>query len=265
VSLDAAFAGPPRDRWGRPLLVPATGGKRVAYTRASTLATTLTDTYGLMAWKQRQVIIGLARRADLRALAASVDPGDKAALNEIAEQAMEAAESQAAANMGTALHALTERVDDGEPIEALGVSGEVAADLAAYRQATEGLQMLARETFVVCDSIRTAGSFDRLVRTDEGTFIADIKTGTHAAAYPHSASVQCAVYAHGTVYDTSTDQRTVDLSEHVDQDRALMIWLPQGQARCELVWLDISTGWEMAQHSVRVRAWRSSREIAWRS
>src|SRR5690554_2297101 len=90
-----------RDRWGRPLVVPPDGGEPVPYTRATTLAGTLDDLYGLMAWKQRQTALGLADRPDLR-LAVTAHRDDKRRLDAICEEAMQAAASTAAATTGTA-------------------------------------------------------------------------------------------------------------------------------------------------------------------
>jgi hypothetical protein len=100
----------PRDRWGRPLIVPIGGGKPVGYTRVSTLAKALDDKTALTKWKQRQVVIGLGARPDLVAVAGAVKNDDRK-LDEIVETAMTAAESERAANIGTALHALSEQVD----------------------------------------------------------------------------------------------------------------------------------------------------------
>jgi hypothetical protein len=96
---------PKRDRWGRPLITPAGGGKPVAYTRATTLAKTLEDEASLANWKMRQVAVGLARRPDLVALASTTD--DKRRLDDITQQALDAAASSARANVG-----LAHRFDD---------------------------------------------------------------------------------------------------------------------------------------------------------
>ena len=55
----------PRDRYGRPIIPPAAGGKPKPYTRVTTLAETLDDRWTLERWKQRQVAIGLMLRRDL--------------------------------------------------------------------------------------------------------------------------------------------------------------------------------------------------------
>ena len=130
----------PRDRWSRPLITPADGGKPVPYTRMSTLAKALDDKSALTKWKQRQTIIGLAARPDLVQVAQTVK-GDDRKLDEIAETAMVAAESERAANLGTALHSLSEQVDAGADIDTLPEWAR--ADMAAYKAALTGIEILA--------------------------------------------------------------------------------------------------------------------------
>jgi hypothetical protein len=67
----------PRDRWGRPLITPPTGGEPRAYTRVTTLAGSVEDTYHLGQWQQRMVAVGMARRPDLVLGALGADPTDK--------------------------------------------------------------------------------------------------------------------------------------------------------------------------------------------
>ena len=48
----------------------------------------------------------------------------------------------------------------------------------------------------------------------------------------------------------------------VRQDRALIIHLPAGQARCDLHWIDITAGWDAAHLAAAARTWRSRRDLA---
>ena len=247
----------PRDQYGRPLI--DCDGKPRPYTRISTLAKALDKGEGLTKWKIRKTAEGLASRPDLLALVQSAKPDDTRTVDQACEQAMEAARSQEGANMGTALHSLTERVDDGE-LDQIHTSPEVMADLKAYAATMNTIKVLAKEIFVVVDEIEAAGTFDRLVQIGDQIYVADIKTGQNEPKFPHSAAMQTAIYAHGTTY-TTNEGRISDLTKHVDQERALLIHLPAGQARCELYWLDIATGWEMALLATRARKWQSSKPI----
>lgn len=248
---------PNRDRWGRPLVVPPGGGKPKAYTRATTLAGTLDDLYGLMGWKQRQTALGLADRPDLM-LAVAANRDDKRRLDDICEQALEASKSSAAATIGSALHTFTEMLDRGQDLPTL--PAETAADIEAYRQATAGLEPLLIEQFTVCDDIEVAGTPDRIVRDQQGRIrIADLKSGnvTYAA---QKIAIQLAIYAHSLVYDVATGQRSA-LPDGLDLDTALVIHLPAGTGQCELLEIDIAAGWEAVQHAVWTRAWRKRRNL----
>jgi len=55
----------PRDRYGRPMVVPPKGGKPVPYTRTTTVAGSLDDGTALVAWKLRMAAAGLTLRPDL--------------------------------------------------------------------------------------------------------------------------------------------------------------------------------------------------------
>lgn len=241
----------PRDRWGRPLIDPPDGGKPTAYTRVSTLAKTLDNKEQLMRWKCRQTALGLARRTDLVAMAGSIGD-DKKRMDEIVAEAMSAAASNAAANLGTTLHALTEHVDNGTKPDYL--PGELIGDLTAYEEAMRGLTILGAEKFIVNDHVQAAGTFDRLVVVPGiGMVIADIKTGQHEPDYPHGVCTQVATYAHGHLYEHEKGRLKYLPDLGVSTETGLMIWLPAGKARCELYLLDLTLGWELAQTAARVR------------
>ena len=107
-----------RDRYGKPYIIPPDGGKPTPYARWSNYGDVLEDRFNLERWKVRQSAIGLADRPDLL-LAVTAHRGDKRKLDGICDEALEAAKSSAAATTGTALHALTEVVDRGEPLPVL--------------------------------------------------------------------------------------------------------------------------------------------------
>lgn len=244
---------PKRDRWGRPLIPPADGGKPVPYVRVSTLAKELDSKEGLMLWKQRMVALGLGKRPDLAEMAAVVAPDDKGKLNEIVKAAMAAAESDKAANTGTVLHALTEQFDRGT-LES--IPEHHYRDLDAYEQAMKPLTVIAAEMFVVNDHLQAAGTFDRLVQLPDGrVVVADIKTGKDEPKFPHGVTTQCAIYAHSWRYDIEAEKRLAYLPEAgVSTDVGLLIHLPAGQGRCDLYLLDLTVGWMLAQTAIAVRS-----------
>jgi len=248
-------SGIPRDRWGRPLVVPPNGGKPTAYTRCTTYAGSVEDTYKLGQWLQRMVALGLAHRPDLMVSVAAFHD-DRDELNKICDTAIEAAKGRAAAGVGTALHALADRLDRGE---ALGpVPPEYDADLAAFAQATKPLKVLGMEQFVVYDELKIGGTFDRLYEYGGQRFIGDTKSGSIEWGAGKIA-MQLAIYSRSVSYDHKTKTRT-PLGD-VNQDLGIVVHMPAGQGTCRLKWVDIAAGWQAVQLATEVRAWRSRKKL----
>ena len=248
----------PRDRWGRPMIMPLKGTKRVAYRRATTFVGCLDDTNGLMKWMSRQVAFGMGQRKDLVLAAAAADPTDKKKIGEIADKAAEHAKGVAgdAAETGTALHSLTERIDRGGPLGV--VPSEYQADIEAYRKATEHIEYLGIETFRVHDEWKVAGTADRIGILNGRPMIMDIKTGS--IDYPHKMAMQLAMYARSLPYDIATDQRGIDVKE-VDLNYGVIIHLPAGQGRCDLYEIDIAKGWGACLIARQVWDWRGRKDL----
>lgn len=250
LELASAVEPIPRDRYGRPLVIPREGGKPIPYTRCTTYVGVLEDTFNLARWQQRMVALGLASRPDLL-LAVSAHGDDKTELNRICAEAQEAAAAHAAATTGTALHALTERLDRGMPV---GVIPEAyQADLAAYEKETAELTPVEIEAFTVLDTLQIGGTPDRVVEFRGARYIADVKTGSIEYGMGKIA-MQLAVYSRSSLYDHRTGERT---SLQVDQNNAIVIHLPAGEGRCELHWVNIAAGWEAVKLATSVRAWRA--------
>lgn len=247
----------PRDRWGRPMVLPAgRGKKRVAYRRTTTFVGCLDDMNGLMKWKARQVAYGMGQRKDLVLAAAAADPADKKLLGDIAEKATEHAMSSAGATTGTALHTFTERLDRGQPLG--HVPDPYPADLDAYKNATEGIEWLGIECFRVHDDWKIAGTADRIGRNQHGRLqVYDIKTGS--IDYPHKMAMQLAMYARMTPYDIATDTRGEP--EGLDLNTAIIIHLPAGQGRCDLYEIDIAKGWGACLLARKVWDWRGIKDL----
>lgn len=253
----------PRDRYGRPLIVPPEGGKPEAYMRATTLAKTLDDTFNLQQWAKRSVLVGAGIRPDLGVSAAMLAPKmatdryAKKEIDKLADAAMEVSGSSTKRNMGTVLHGLSERVDRGESLD--DVPENLKSDLRAYWQATKDLEVLGIEEFVVNDPLKTAGTYDRTVRYRGRSYIFDLKTGnvTFAAG---SIAIQLAVYATGKRYDHDGAVRT-DLPDDLDPDWGIVAHLPQGEQRCELHWVDLKAGREAIERALWVRAYRKKRDL----
>lgn len=236
------------------------GGER--FTRCTTFAASIDDRYSLERWQQRMVGTGLVLRQDLYALwAANIDDRDH--LNDLCEQAIEAAKASAGANLGTALHSFAEQIDRGEtPV----IPSPWDADIAAYTACLDAngvrVDPNLMEGVVVCRSLGVAGRYDRIVTIDgwPKPFIADLKTGDIHYAM-NTIAIQLAIYANADeLYDPDTDQ--LSPMPDVDLEQAVVIHLPAGTGKCTLHMVDIKAGWEAARLCRDVRAWRTTRNLA---
>lgn len=281
----------PRDRWGRPLIAPPEGGDPVAYMRVTTFVKCLDDTYHLERWKMRMVLAGAAARRDLVlatiALKDIESPQDKRTINALAEKAIEAAKGTAAATTGTALHSLTEKIDAGEDL-GNNVPEEYLADLDAYRDAVRFMgRVVAMEGFCIVDDLRVGGSYDRifeftvesldLFESESGhrlaypdgtevvpgdTIIGDLKTGKSIDFGIGAIAMQLATYANAVDYDHALGARR----PHAVNNRkwAVVIHLPAGKGRAELVWVDIEAGWKtVVEVAPLVHAWRKKKDLSY--
>ena len=153
------------------------------------------------------VAIGMAKRQDLSALAVSLrDPqgADKATLNNLVDQAKEAAGSSQGANTGTALHSLTEALDTGSPLEA----GPWQADLDAYSKAMKaaGVRILPEyvERVVALDDYGVAGTLDRIVEYEGELYVGDLKAARTPQPSPTRSAFSWPVMQMPTPCLTST-------------------------------------------------------------
>lgn len=201
-----------RDGFGRPLLYPPEGGKKVAYTRPSTMAKWLDDKSGLINWTAAMAMIGMAQSKSVQArVSAIVARGEgytenRGAFKELVEVATNVAKVRERADYGTAIHEFAELVDSGT-LDWGYVPESLKGPLDAYREATECLSVLDSEVFVVIDEkvgnrkLRGAGSLDRVVQHPElGVVIADLKTGAKEPQYPLGVMTQVAIYSRGQRY-----------------------------------------------------------------
>ncbi|MGW1836982.1 hypothetical protein [Streptomyces sp. NPDC002067] len=281
--------GVPRDGWGRPLVVPKGGGKPRALTRTTSFIDAIEDKSALTAWGKRMVLVGAAAQPSLLDRTRDLDPSTRegrGALNSLAERAVGLAGAHAKREKGTHLHALSERVDQGEELPATASPADVA-DMAAYKVSTVSLDVVAMERFVVVPELGAGGTFDRLVRYSgpgpdgervEDLFIADLKTGSVQHGALKIAS-QLAVYSRGELYDHSRfpadlsdatafarwKKREVPADEAasaytplppVNQEWGIVVHLPAGTGECTLYWADLRLGWAAAKLAGEVRAMR---------
>jgi hypothetical protein len=247
----------PRDRWGRPMVTPPGGGKQIPYQRVTTFVGVLEDTYNLARWQMRMVALGLVDREDLL-LAAAAHRHDKDKLNQVCEDACEAAKAHAAATTGTALHSLVDQHDRGT-LDLQKVPAAYRPDIEAYDQATQNLDVVAIEQFGVLDDLKVAGTWDRIYRYQGHNYIGDTKTGSIEYGMGKIA-MQLGVYSRCHAYDHKSNQRT---PLDVDQDRGIIVHLPAGTGTCQLHWVDVAAGWDTAHRlATAVHAWRKRKGLS---
>ncbi len=254
----------PLDRPMQPGEEPIKGeGMAQPWTRVSTLAKTVQDNYGLGVWQQRMVVKGMSVRPDLYALAAATRLEDKSTLDSIAEQAKDAANIKASANLGTALHAFTDQVDAGEDVT---VPAPWDADVAAYKAALARYEIALmpghQEVRVVDPSLAdgkaagVAGTFDRIVMWRGRPTVADLKTGTDPLKYgAGEISIQLGRYAKAWAMWDGEFFRPMPADLRTDV--ALVIHLAAGTGVCEVYEVDLNPGHEATKLCMAVRYWRN--------
>ena len=235
----------------------------------------LADSTSLGIWAQNQVVIGMAQRPDLVALASTLpalndemrhksqlskeekqtDIRTKKQLAEIRDLAREQAKTSFKARMGTSVHTACEPgVDDMFILDSLKV------DAAAFRRtlADAGIEVFSHETFCASDDLMVAGSFDYLVSVPNlGPMILDIKTGSVDVSDGLKFAVQLACYANSDVYDVHTDLRapleSLTGGEAVNRKHGIVAHVALGTGTCVLYMVDLEVGLKAAKLATRVR------------
>lgn len=267
------------DQYGRYLLPDPgnPGGGRIPWTRATTLARTIDDTWNLQQWDQRMVAHGLGKREDLFALVQSLDPEtNKKELQQVCDDAKAAAGSHVGANLGTAFHGFTV-VADRNPGDWEGlVPARWHEHVRAYR---EGLRaagfaivpnMLERK--VVNTACKSAGTFDRMLiettakdRVGVLPVIGDVKSEKESDNYApftysmRSIAMQLAIYAYSSHYWTGTDYIPLP---PMNLDTAYVMYVPARSAASFSLWeVDIKQGWGVVELAIDVRRWRNTKGL----
>lgn len=247
--------GPPRDRFGRYLIPDPETGKHRPWTRATTIAKTLEDPTNLTRWAKRMTAIGVATRPSIAAgVVANKD--DKRTLDDLVEQAIQAAGGNENRELGTHLHDITAQLDRGAHID---VPEPWAADVAAYRAALTDRSLTVDpqwvEVILLNRPLEIAGTVDRLYLDHENQLVVgDLKTGGYLAWL--SFAMQFAIYATATHwFDPATGQ--IHQLPPIRQDHALLVHLPAGEARCRIEPLSVPVGYDAVLMALEVRRQRA--------
>ena len=207
------------------------------------------DDWNLSQWRQRMVLLGVARNPTLAEQAAA-HHDDKKLLNQLVEEALTVARAHDAAGMGTASHRIAERVDLNLPVVE---TAHGTAVTTAWRKALEatGLEVVPEfvERIVVHPPHLIAGRFDRLVYDTcaQKLRVLDLKTGATAMNYPHAIACQLALYAQAPLMaeldgEGGTTEKFRRMPE-VDLEVGLVVHMPNEQ-EAVVYEVDIAAGWQ---------------------
>lgn len=280
-----------RDRYGRYLVKdPRTGdykrsrrGTPEGFTRATTYAKALLDTYGLNQWEKRMVAVGMAKRPDLVQRAKGLDvTADKAALEEIHEAAKEAAGGSEASSAGTEFHTVTEHLDAGlltpntVPEEWRTMAKAYAEKMSAAGLTTR-TEWIERITFTDRGGEDVTGTADRVLLERDGTpVIGDVKSGKGIDLAEREIAIQLLTYAMGVnqfgLYNKATKQWEPWTGPPVSEEYGIVMHVPVQRpnnrpAYCDLYRVSFRDvqGFDVAramQAAAWTRRWRNAKGFA---
>lgn len=238
------------------------------------------DDFNIVRWKTRKIVAGMVIRPTLlEAIAAHHT--DDAKLDDLCEQALTAAGGADAAEWGTAVHRVTERIDGSLELLETPMVKDVR-DKWLGLLAAAGLEVIPhlRERVVIYPGRKICGKFDLLARVLPGGHIArrhpelvgrlvvcDLKTGKSSIKYPHSTAGQLALYAHAELLagqwpELSGETETFEQMQEVyapSLDFGFVIFIPppETELRAGLYELDIARGWKAIEKiAFPALAWR---------
>lgn len=264
------------DRWNRYVLPDPVTGEARSWTRVTTAAKAMEDTYNLQQWQARMVAYGISISPHLVMQASSFKKEDVVAgddknvkkdLQDIAQRALEAAGGDQGARVGTALHNFTDRIDHGET--------QVFAP-APYDKALEAYVRLLQqhklrtnpewiERVVVIPELGLAGKLDRLFEVEgfRQMIVGDLKSQKTMEFGAMGISIQQSAYAHAAfVWDVDAEIYTTP--PEIDQNLALVMHVPSTRpGEATLYGVDIARGWELLKLALQVRSARSEKNLTW--
>lgn len=283
------------NRYGYLITDPETGmfrrfknGNIHGWTRCTTFVKATSNTKALGDWRQRNTLIGAAKRPDLAMRAHGLTHEEhKAELDRIVDQLDEIAGAKVASGHGTEIHNAFEGIanglmtlDDVDP-KWRGLTELYLAKMAAY--GLEPCPGLVEQTTMTHQYGGVAGRFDEIrYHRPSGTYImCDTKSGRHVENYgKNEVPAQLSIYVDGFnqygIYDwpeepsdpdaewgPGTWRRPVDADGnriHVRTDWGAVIHTPiQGEDAytVTLKFIPLAWGREVAAECARVRAMSS--------
>ena len=236
------------------------------YSRPSAWGHDLDDESALTLWKIDRAMEGVACDPSIAATVAS-HLGNKEGAKERRERAIQRGRGEEAADIGTALHRMTERVERGDGFCA---PEPYATDIAAYLSKLDSAGLVSE--FIEChlcnDGWRAAGTADRIYRATREIPVAgcppilagqlvlgDLKTGKRLDYSLPGYCIQLALYVDSVFYDVETNERS-PLPPELRTDVGLLVHMPAGTGSCSFHWADLQVGREGCRIVRDVRSWR---------
>lgn len=253
------FGGLIRDHYDRPMLIPAIGGERKPYTRASSYASRVENQTGLHRWEMRYLARAMADYQDLRVLASGeiyttgYEMGDVEEnkesgkrLDDVIFRGLDRMGIHQKADFGTAVHAFVTRADaHPNPVpETEPPFPSFQLHVSGYRAELErrNIDILTSERFIANDTVMAAGTYDGVFHSPEfGVVGGDVKTGKNKVGF----AVQLAIYMNGVHYDVDTDERS---PIHPELNREVGLLLYVTEKGTEIKRVDLVKAWEITQH-----------------
>lgn len=221
------------------------------YTRATTMAKTLSTEYGVHQWETERAVWGVCQRPDLVAVVGSTDVSDRRALKPLVADALVVGKRDAAANEGTAGHQYAVSVLTGK-IQLSDVPDQYRPCIAALCVELQrlGLNVQSAEQIVTNTIAQSAGKYDlELVDAQGFHLIGDLKFGKtdrHGLEF----SQQLAIYNHADHW-----------GPEMRRDLAIVFDMSLENGTCFPLDVNTTAGWEYVQISTRVRNGRNRTDL----
>lgn len=265
IAMGNGSAAEPTGRYGRYVL-PTGPGKAKEHTSPSTLGKSLEDGFGLGVWRGKRVAWAIATRPDLALKLASIPLADLDK-SEDAKEVMRAAELVGAtdegSNLGTAIHNILQRVDQGEQRDAFHPYFLPIVDnyLAALADAKLTVIPELIERVVLCDRYGCAGKFDNIMAEADGTLVlVDKKSEDDPTDGPQSICTQLGMYANSDrMMNYATGQ--YEAMPVVRKDYAIVIHIDRETFEVKIHRFDIERGWASARLAWEKREWNKAKHL----
>jgi hypothetical protein len=247
-------------------------GKGERYSRPSSFADPLDDKSALTNWRIDRGCLGVAGDRALQARWCALDLDDKGQNKEkqkLRDDSISAGRGAQAADIGTALHAMSVRWENDEKFSP---PEPYLSSLIAYEAAMNelGLRTERFEFQTVNVEHRCAGTADRLYRLtmplvtpsgsiiEAGSFvIGDVKTGAKFEYSMPSYAVQMALYAAGQFYNVVTDE--FEETPPINQEWGLIVHMPVDEpGTCQFLWCDLEVGRYGCYIVDQIKLWRKN-------